>query len=127
MRTFTGSRHHVHYNHIRYDFAVTQARYSSKPVVSSRLQWHISKDKGASRVCGLTLLRTKKGEHLAFAFADASAKRDISTPTSALKEVVVTKLTTVTVVSLTGKGSVSRLCISETGHKAHPLVPRKRW
>ena len=42
-------------------------------------KWHISKDKGASRVCGwFDAPASRKRERLAFAFANALAKRDIS-------------------------------------------------
>ena len=71
---------------MRYDFAVTQARAINLHSIllvalccPSQLQMQ-----GVSRLrlvlalaVGLTLLRARQGERLTFAFANASAKRDI--------------------------------------------------
>ena len=85
-------------------------------------------------VVSLTFLRARQGEHLAFAFANASAKRDISRAIAhplvyTLKEMVVTTVVSLTLLrawqgerlAFAFANAIAKLDISRA--IAHPLVP----
>ena len=122
--------HPVHgYNHMRYDFALTHARTQGTAINlhgvhpsggipldgghGFKIMTHKQGQRSVPRF--RSVWRARQGERLAFALANALAKRDINhcAPTSALKEVVVTGVTTVVSLAPASKArGASRVCVS---------------